>query len=195
MSSFGATENPRSPACSADEVRPDLESVQPPPRRVPLPGLVTFFQRARSSGRLRSVLVGVAMVLPLASIVQSIQPDASDLKSVGGAELVMVRGEYLPITTLASVFGLPAPDARNALLVVLEDDGKRAALRVDELVGQQQVVLKSLEANYRKVKGVSGATILGDGRVSFILDAPYLVSLAHAHARTHDAIRGAAHVR
>lgn len=138
---------------------------------------------------------GETYILPLASIVQSIQPDPSDLKSVGGAELVMVRGEYLPITTLAGVFGLPEPDASKALLVVLEDDGKRAALRVDELVGQQQVVLKSLEANYRKVKGVSGATILGDGRVSFILDAPYLVSLAHAHARAHESARGALHVR
>ncbi len=138
---------------------------------------------------------GETFILPLASIVQSIQPDPSSMKSVGGAELVMVRGEYLPVTTLASVFGLPAPDAAIALLVVLEDDGKRAALRVDELVGQQQVVLKSLEANYRKVKGVSGATILGDGRVSFILDAPYLVSLAHANARTHEHTKGAAHVR
>ncbi len=138
---------------------------------------------------------GETYILPLASIVQSIQPEPSSLKTVGGAELVMVRGEYLPVTTLASVFGLPEPDAQTALLVVLEDDGKRAALRVDELVGQQQVVLKSLEANYRRVKGVSGATILGDGRVSFILDAPYLVSLAHANARSHEAVRGAMHVR
>ncbi|MBL8513884.1 MAG: chemotaxis protein CheW, partial [Betaproteobacteria bacterium] len=138
---------------------------------------------------------GETYILPLASIVQSIQPDVSDLKTVGGAELVMVRGEYLPITTLAGVFGLAEPDAATGLLVVLEDDGKRAALRVDELVGQQQVVLKSLEANYRKVKGVSGATILGDGRVSFILDAPYLVSLAHAHARAHVPARGALHAR
>ncbi|MBL8520066.1 MAG: chemotaxis protein CheW [Betaproteobacteria bacterium] len=138
---------------------------------------------------------GETYILPLASIVQSIQPEAGTLNSVGGAQLVQVRGEYLPVTTLAGVFGLAEPEEDNSLLVVLEDDGKRAALRVDELVGQQQVVLKSLEANYRKVKGVSGATILGDGRVAFILDAPYLVSLAHAHAKSHDATRGLAHAR
>jgi two-component system chemotaxis sensor kinase CheA len=68
-------------------------------------------------------------------------------------------------------------------MVVLDVDGMRAAVRVDELLGQHQVVLKSLEANYRRVKGVSGATILGDGRVALILDATYLVSIAHSMTR------------
>jgi two-component system chemotaxis sensor kinase CheA len=139
-------------------------------------------------------VAGETYILPLASITQSIQPDADAIKTVGGARLVQVRGDYLPITSLAGVFGLQSTSSGSGLLVVLEDDGRRAALEVDELTGQQQVVLKSLEANYRKVKGVSGATILGDGRVAFILDAPYLVSLAHAHAR-QSGVRELAHVR
>ena len=122
-------------------------------------------------------------ILPLASIAQSIQPVPSDIKSVNGSEVVLVRGEYIPITSLATLFNLPPPkDAAHAILVILEVDDKRAALRVDDLLGQQQVVLKSLEANYRKIKGVNGATILGDGRVALILDAAFLVSVAHSVA-------------
>ena len=122
-------------------------------------------------------------ILPLASIAQSIQPAPSDIKSVNGSEVVLVRGEYIPITSLATLFNLPPPkDAAHAILVILEVDDKRAALRVDDLLCQQQVVLKSLEANYRKIKGVNGATILGDGRVALILDAAFLVSVAHSVA-------------
>ena len=128
---------------------------------------------------------GETYILPLASIAQSLQPDRSDIKSVNGNEVVLVRGEYIPITSLATLFNLPAStDTDQAILVILEIDEKRAALRVDELLGQQQVVLKSLEANYRKVSGVSGATILGDGRVALILDAGFLVSIAHSVAPT-----------
>ena len=128
---------------------------------------------------------GETYILPLASIAQSLQPDRSDIKSVNGNEVVLVRGEYIPITSLATLFNLPAStNTDQAILVILEIDEKRAALRVDELLGQQQVVLKSLEANYRKVSGVSGATILGDGRVALILDAGFLVSIAHSVAPT-----------
>ncbi len=128
---------------------------------------------------------GETYILPLASIAQSLQPERSDIKSVNGNEVVLVRGEYIPITSLATLFSLPASsDTDQAILVILEIDEKRAALRVDELLGQQQVVLKSLEANYRKVSGVSGATILGDGRVALILDAGFLVSIAHSVAPT-----------
>jgi two-component system chemotaxis sensor kinase CheA len=123
-------------------------------------------------------------ILPLAHIAQSLQPSMTDIKTVNGREIVQVRGEYLPITSLVELFNLPAHEnAASDIMVVLDVDGMRAAVRVDELLGQHQVVLKSLEANYRRVKGVSGATILGDGRVALILDATYLVSIAHSMTR------------
>ena len=102
----------------------------------------------------------------------------------------MVRDEYIPITSLAELFNLPATTEGSGILVILEIDNMRTALHVDELIGQLQVVLKSLEANYRRVKGVSGATILGDGRVALILDAAYLVSVAHSIAGEARAIAG-----
>jgi two-component system chemotaxis sensor kinase CheA len=120
-------------------------------------------------------------ILPLANIAQSLQPEPADIKTVNGSQLVQVREEYLPITSLAEHFNLPGlRSGEQDILVVLEVDDRRAALRVDELLGQHQVVLKSLEANFRKINGVSGATILGDGRVALILDAAYFVSIAHA---------------
>ena len=126
---------------------------------------------------------GETYILPLANIAESLQPERSKIKTVNGSEVVLVRDEYLPITSLAELFNLPTnPATPQGVLVVLESDNMRAALRVDELLGQHQVVLKSLEANYRKVKGVSGATILGDGRVALILDTAFLVSVAHSVA-------------
>ena len=125
---------------------------------------------------------GETYILPLASISHSVQPLASDIKTVNGARVVMVRDEYIPITSLAELFNLPVAKEGAGILVILEVDNMRTALQVDELLGQLQVVLKSLEANYRRVKGVSGATILGDGRVALILDAAYLVSVTHSIA-------------
>ncbi len=133
---------------------------------------------------------GETYILPLAHIAQSMQPEAHDLKTVNSQEVVRLRDEYLPITSLEQLFNLsslqPAMESENSkakaisdLLVILDIDGKRAALRVDALLGQHQVVLKSIEANYRRVKGLSGATIMGDGRVAFILDAAYIVGVAH----------------
>lgn len=135
---------------------------------------------------------GETYILPLAHIAQSMQLVEGDLKTVNGQEVVRLRDEYLPITSLKELFNLSSPvvaindeniDAKVAedLLVVLDIDGRRAALRVDELLGQHQVVLKSIEANYRRVKGLTGATILGDGRVAFILDAAYIVGVAHTN--------------
>ena len=126
---------------------------------------------------------GETYILPLASISHSVQPLDADIKTVNGAKVVLVREEYIPITSLAELFNLADSPEGTGILVILEVDNMRTALRVDELVGQLQVVLKSLEANYRRVKGVSGATILGDGRVALILDAAYLVSIAHSTAR------------
>ena len=105
---------------------------------------------------------GETYILPLANIAHSLQPSMAEIKSVNGCDVVMVRDEFVPITSLAELFNLPARErGANDILVVLEMDDRRAAVRVDELLGQHQVVLKSLEANYRRIKGVSGATILG----------------------------------
>ena len=129
-----------------------------------------------------SVAVGAdTYIVPLNYVVESLQPTAAMIKSVGGEpRLVQVRNEYLNILTLRDALGLAGgtTDLERGILVVLEADGGKIALFVDELVGQHQVVIKSLEANYRKVVGISGATIMGDGHVGLILDVPALVESA-----------------
>ena len=129
-----------------------------------------------------SVAVGrESYILPLGCVVESLQPTGAMIRSIGGHErLLQLRGEYLPVATLRDVFGIARPCREwcEGIMVIIEADGARAALFVDALVGQHQVVVKSLEANYRRVEGVSGATIMGDGRVALILDAGALVSLA-----------------
>ncbi|EGK71221.1 Chemotaxis protein CheA [Methyloversatilis universalis FAM5] len=129
-----------------------------------------------------SVAVGAdTYIVPLNYVVESLQPTAAMIKSVAGQpRLVQVRNEYLNILTLKEALGLHdgTTDLERGILVVLESDGDKIALFVDELVGQHQVVIKSLEANYRKVVGISGATIMGDGHVGLILDVPALVSSA-----------------
>ena len=99
---------------------------------------------------------------------------------VGGGYVVEVRDEYLPVVSLYDIFpgGARNPDAREGIMLVVESEGVKNAFLVDELLGQQQVVVKSLEANYRRVPGVSGATILGDGGVALILDVPTLVRMS-----------------
>ncbi|MEK6632885.1 MAG: chemotaxis protein CheA, partial [Nitrospirota bacterium] len=112
-------------------------------------------------------------IVPLLSILQSIQPKADCLKTVvGKGELVNVHGSYLPVMRLYEVFTLKPEitDPTKAILLILETEGERVAVMVDEILGQQQVVIKSMEQNFRKVEGVAGATILGDGTVGFILD-------------------------
>lgn len=117
-------------------------------------------------------------ILPLSSVVESFQVKSDSLSTVGqGAQLVKVRDEYMPVIELEKVFDVPRFDQERAgaIMVVIEADGSRVALLVDELLGQQQVVVKNLEANYRKVPNISGATILGDGKVALILDTAALV--------------------
>ncbi len=119
-------------------------------------------------------------VIPLNLIVETLQPRAEDIKTVTGeGRMVHVRGEYLPIIALHSLFNqhTDITDPTEGVLVLLEADGKKSALFVDRLVGQQQVVIKSLETNYRKVPGVSGATIMGDGGVALILDVSALIQM------------------
>ncbi|WP_230341306.1 chemotaxis protein CheW [Methylobacillus arboreus] len=126
-----------------------------------------------------SVRVGDEVyILPLSFVMESLQPSADDVKDVTGqGRLVKVREDYLPLIPLYQMFGIEPlhREPENGILVVLQADGKKAALFVDELVGQQQVVVKNLESNYRKVAGISGATILGDGGVSLILDVANLL--------------------
>jgi two-component system chemotaxis sensor kinase CheA len=125
-------------------------------------------------------------VIPLNHVVESLQPNSHMAKSMGGAErLLHVRGEYLPLIRLHEVFDV-APqctDVTQGIVVILEADGIKAALLVDALVGEQQVVIKSLEANYRRVPGIAAATIMGDGRVGLILDVAALVARTGAAAR------------
>jgi two-component system chemotaxis sensor kinase CheA len=128
-----------------------------------------------------SVSLGKSIyVIPLNLIVETLQPRAEDIKTVTGeGRMVHVRGEYLPIIALHSLFNhhTDITDPTQGVLVLLESDGKKSALFVDRLVGQQQVVIKSLETNYRKVPGVSGATIMGDGSVALILDVAALIQM------------------
>lgn len=131
-----------------------------------------------------SVRVGnEAFIMPLGTICESLQPQPGVINTISGrGQVLAVRGEYVPIISLAEIFGMRAEKQRfeDGILVILEADDGKTALFVDELIGQHQVVIKSLETNYRKVPGISGATIMGDGRVALILDVTYIVGLAHS---------------
>jgi two-component system chemotaxis sensor kinase CheA len=122
-------------------------------------------------------------ILPLASVVESFQIRDGMIRTIGGTgRVVEVRDEYMPVIDLERVFDVPRFDFEHQsnIMVVVEAEGGRVAVLVDELLGQQQVVVKNLEANYRKVPDVSGATILGDGRVALILDVGSLVRKSRA---------------
>lgn len=117
-------------------------------------------------------------ILPLASVIESFQIKPGDINTMGqNARVVKVREEYMPVVELEQIFAVPRfeHNAASPIMVVVEAEGQRASLMVDELLGQQQVVIKNLESNYRKVPNVSGATILGDGKVALILDTSALV--------------------
>ncbi|MFN3715128.1 MAG: chemotaxis protein CheA [Thiobacillus sp.] len=117
-------------------------------------------------------------ILPLGYVIESLQPAPVDVKDISGqGRVVKVREEYLPLIPLYQIFAIDpkSKEPSEGILVILESEGKKAALLVDGLVGQQQVVVKNLESNFRKVAGISGATILGDGGVSLILDVAALL--------------------
>lgn len=128
-----------------------------------------------------SVSLGTSTyVIPLNLIVETMQPRMEEIKTVTGEGLMVnVRGEYLPIIPLYALFNQDTEITHptEGVLVILESEGKKAALFLDGLVGQQQVVIKSLETNYKKVPGVSGATIMGDGSVALILDVPAIIKM------------------
>ena len=133
-----------------------------------------------------SVAVGQqTYIIPLGYIVESLLMAESDLRTVGGGgHMVHVRGEYLPLLPLHEVFDVPDISVKNEtrIVVIVATEGKRLALLVDELLGQHQVVIKSLESNFRKLPGISGATIMGDGKVALILD---VAALSSAPARNN----------
>jgi len=120
-------------------------------------------------------------IVPLISIVESLQVDLAQVNCVGGGvDVLRLRDEYIPILRLFQIFNHTGAieELDKGLLVIVESDNQKVGLLVDDLLAQQQVVIKSLEANYQKVDGVSGATILGDGRVSLIVDISGLIKLA-----------------
>ncbi len=139
-----------------------------------------------------SVKVGdEVFIMPLGAIMESMQVRDEQIKAVTGSErLLYVRGEYLSLVELHRVFNVPQAqtDLKKGIVMVLQGEGRRFALLVDQLLGQHQVVVKNLETNYRKVPGVSAATILGDGSVALILDVVALSRSTrerrHAPART-----------
>jgi len=117
-------------------------------------------------------------ILPLSSVIESFQVKPGMVKTIGGSgRVVDVRDEFMPVVDLEKIFNVPRFDfdSANDIMVVVEAEGGRVALLVDQLLGQQQVVVKNLESNYRKVPDVSGATIMGDGRVALILDIGSMV--------------------
>jgi two-component system chemotaxis sensor kinase CheA len=147
------------------------------------------------------VRVGTASyVLPLLSVVESLRPLPRDVRSVlGQGEVLVVRGESIPFVRLHASFGhadaVTEPSA--GIIVVLETEERRFGVLVDEVVGQQQVVIKNLETNFRKLEAIMGATILGDGRVSLIADVQELYRIAtrgrSAKDPSHAALAAAAH--
>ncbi|AJC20444.1 chemotaxis protein CheA [Pandoraea pulmonicola] len=125
-----------------------------------------------------SVKVGPEIfILPLNFVMESLQPRRDDIRAVTGeGQVVLVRGEYLPLVELYRAFDVPDArlDPTQGIIVILQAEGRRFALLVDELVGQQQVVVKNLETNYRRIHGISAATIMGDGSVALIVDVAAL---------------------
>ncbi|MFN3681859.1 MAG: chemotaxis protein CheA [Nitrospira sp.] len=124
-------------------------------------------------------------IVPMLSILESIRPKPEAVKTiVGKGELIDVRGTFLPVIRLYEVFNVEPEyrDPLKAILLVVETEGEQVAIMVDEIIGQQQVVIKSMEQNFRKVQGIAGATILGDGTVGFILDVRGLLEMVRQEA-------------
>jgi two-component system chemotaxis sensor kinase CheA len=133
-------------------------------------------------------------IIPLTFIIESLQPKSSEIKPLAGrGNVINVRGEYLPLIALYDIFNLPSnlKSFEEGLVIILEAEGQKIALFVDDLLGQHQVVVKNLETNYRRVNGVAGATIMGDGHVAFILDVAALVKMAQ-YVSSSDAMKIAA---
>ncbi|HNT29305.1 MAG TPA: chemotaxis protein CheW, partial [bacterium] len=131
------------------------------------------------------------LTIPLLSIIEAIRPAPDGIKTIEGkGELIEFRGEYLPLIRLYEILGFDdaITNPEEAIVIILESGIRRMALMVDDVIGQHQAVIKSLETNFRRVEGVSGATILGDGRVSIILDIHGIEHLAFGGHRTSEVV-------
>lgn len=130
---------------------------------------------------IEGMLIGIGnsiLIIPLLSVIETIQIKKEDYKTVEGrGELILVRGEYISLIRLGDMFGLETEyeDPWESLIVIVESDGKRVGIMIDELIGQQQIVIKSIESHITSSRALSGATILGDGRVALIIDIHGLV--------------------
>ncbi|EDN66178.1 Chemotaxis histidine protein kinase [Beggiatoa sp. PS] len=125
-------------------------------------------------------------ILPLLSIIESLRVNPKLVNFLAGvAEVYRLREEYIPILRLYDIFDITSSSTQleQGLLVIVEGDGQKIGLFVDELLSQQQIVIKSLESNYKKVEGISSATILGDGSVALILDVAGLIHLFHSRTK------------
>ena len=124
-------------------------------------------------------------IIPMLSIIESIQLNQTDINKVGKRDVSFKwRGNFIPILNLAEKFDCPVNQDQlieSGLVVVVESDNKHCGILVSELTNHQQVVVKSLEANYAKIDGLSGATILGDGSVALIIDVGALISRVRMH--------------
>ena len=129
---------------------------------------------------------GHTLVTPLTAIIETLQPRTGDVHGLGdGATVISIRGTYIPLVDVGLALGYraePLDPARGVTLLIESEGGARAALLVDAIQGQRQVVIKSLEANYRRVPGVAAATILGDGRVALILDVDAIIAASRSAA-------------
>jgi len=130
---------------------------------------------------------GQTLVAPITAIVETLQPKAEDVHSLGGhARVISIRGGFVPLIDVGLALNYradPLPATQGVALLIEGEGGARAALLVDAIQGQRQVVIKSLEANYRQVPGVAAATILGDGRVALILDIDTIVAVSRGETR------------
>ncbi|HOW52680.1 MAG TPA: chemotaxis protein CheA [bacterium] len=131
------------------------------------------------------------LTIPLLSIIEAVRPGLDSIKTIEGkGELMEFRGEYLPLIRLYELLGFETAvtDPEEAIVIIIEASTRRMALMVDDVIGQHQAVIKSLDTNYRRIEGTSGATILGDGRVSIILDVHGIESLAFGKRRAKEGV-------
>jgi len=137
---------------------------------------------------------GEQYIIPMTSVLESVRPLRPQLDTLlASGESFTLRDQALPLIRLHRLFRVAGAieDPAQALVVIVEHDGRRAALMVDELLDQQQVVIKSLEAHFQRTEGIAGATILGDGRVTLILDVPGLLALARVERQRTRQLRPA----
>ena len=131
------------------------------------------------------VSVGKEIItVPLFSIVEAVRSEENIVRTIEDrGELIEYRDEYIPLIRLYEAFNFETEitDPKQSLILILDGHNRKIALMVDDVVGQQQVVIKSLEKNYKQVPGISGATVLGDGRISLILDIYGLEKISFSH--------------